>query len=321
MDFESSLDLQSLIVTVVGVYTGMRVKDMHGILARNVTQVEHTPDAPRHFKILMTNTKNDMEGKSGDKGLAHYVPCICLSVLQESESLVFARRLCRDCEIDCAVPCPYNVVLEYISRIPDPSGSDHDHKVSSLSPDDPHSSPPLPFFRAVTTRGPDRPFTKSPLGVNSMRESIGKVNSRLPEYLQLKNPTGHTPRRSMITIAVNAKVDPVVVALATKHKDPKSFLGYIEAAPGSVMAAGLAVAVAAKDSRRRSHFVAGIDLDLSSEVLDVDSSLSSCSSSSLAVCTPVSDVQRNIVVPDLAPVVPSSSFAPKSGNVYNFHFN
>ena len=28
LDFESSLDLQSLIVTVVGVYTGMRVKDM-----------------------------------------------------------------------------------------------------------------------------------------------------------------------------------------------------------------------------------------------------------------------------------------------------
>ena len=139
MDFESSLDLQSLIVTVVGVYTGMRVKDMHGILARNVTQVEHTPDAPRHFNILMTNTKNDMEGKSGDKGLAHYVPC-------------WLFRFC-------------------------------------------------------------------------------------------------------------------------------------------------------------------------SEVLDVDSSLSSCSSSSLAICTPVSDVQRNIVVPDLAPVVPSSSFAPKSGNVYNFHFN
>ena len=91
MDFESSLDLQSLIVTVVGVYTGMRVKDMHGILARNVTQVEHTPDAPRHFKILMTNTKNDMEGKSGDKGLAHYVPCwlfrFCSEVLDVDSSL------------------------------------------------------------------------------------------------------------------------------------------------------------------------------------------------------------------------------------------
>ena len=64
-----------------------------------------------------------------------------------------------------------------------------------------------------------------------MRDSIGKINSRLSEYLQLKNPTSHTPRRSMITIAVNVKVDPVVVSLATKHKDPKSFLGYIEASP------------------------------------------------------------------------------------------
>ena len=54
--------------------------------------------------------------------------------------------------------CPYNVVLEYISRIPDPSGFDHDHKNGLLSPGDPHYSPPLPFFRAVTTRGSDRPL-------------------------------------------------------------------------------------------------------------------------------------------------------------------
>ena len=86
------------------------------------------------------------------------------------------------------------------------------------------------------------------------------------------------------------------------------------------MAAGLAVA--AKSSRCRSRFVAGIDLDLPSEDLGVDSSSSSpsSSSSSVAVCLPVSKVQENIVVPDLAPVVASSSPAPKSGNVYNFHF-
>ena len=125
----------------------------------------------------------------------------------------------------------------------------------------------------------------------------------------------------MITVAVNAKVDPVVVALATKHNDPKSFLGYIEASPQSVMAADLAIAVAAaaKSSRRRSRFVAGIDLDLPSDDFGVDSSSSlSSSSSSLAVCLPVSKVQENIVVPDLAPVVASSTSAPKSGNVYNF---
>ena len=90
------------------------------------------------------------------------------------------------------------------------------------------------------------------------------------------------------------------------------------------MAAGLAVA--AKSSRCRSRFIAGIDLDLPSEDLGVDSSSSSpsSSSSSVAVCLPVSKVQENIVVPDdivVAPVVASSSPAPKSGNVYNFHFN
>ena len=103
---------------------------------------------------------------------------------------------------------------------------------------------------------------------------------------------------------VNAQVDPVVVALATIHKDPKSFSGYIEAALESVTAAGLAAGVAANSSRRRIRFVAGIDLYLPSEVLDVDSSLSSCSS--LAVCIPVSNVQENIVVPDLANKDPKS---------------
>ena len=39
------------------------------------------------------------------------------------------------------------------------------------------------------------------------------------------------------------------------------------------------------------------------EVLGVDSSLSSCSASSLSVCIPVSNVQENIVVPDLLFVV------------------
>ena len=109
--------------------------------------------------------------------------------------------------------------------------------------------------------------------------------------------------------------------MATKHNDPKSFLGYIEASPQSVMAAGLAIAVAAaaKSSRRRSRFGAGIDLDLPSDDFGVDSSSSlSSSSSSLAVCLPVSHDQKNIVVPDLAPVVASSTSAPKSGNVYNF---
>ena len=73
------------------------------------------------------------------------------------------------------------------------------------------------------------------------------------------------------------------------------------------MAADLAAAaVAAKSSRRRIRFVAGIDLDLVSEILDVDSSLSLCSSSSVAVCIPVSNVQENIFVPALAPVVSSS---------------
>ena len=58
--FESCADMQSFIVTVIGYYTGMMFEDMLGIMSRNVTEVEHTPDAPHHFKYHMTAMKNDM---------------------------------------------------------------------------------------------------------------------------------------------------------------------------------------------------------------------------------------------------------------------
>ena len=91
-------------------------------------------------------------------------------------------------------------------------------------------------------------------------------------------------------------MDPVVVALATKHKDPKSFLGYIEASPGSPMAAD--PAVAAKSSRCCSRFVGGIDLDLPIKVVSVNPSLSSSSSSSSPICFPIFNVQENVVLQD-----------------------
>ena len=94
---------------------------------------------------------------------------------------------------------------------------------------------------------------------------------------------------------------------------------YTQEADGLAVAVAVAVAVAAKSSRNR--FVAGTDFDLSPQDFGVDSSSASTSSSSFALCLPVSNVHENVVVPDLATVVASSSSAPQSGNVYNFHFN
>ena len=53
------------------------------------------------------------------------------------------------------------------------------------------------------------------------------VNERLPTDLQLTNPSGHSGRVSLSSIAINNNVGSIEVAAATKHKDPKSLLGYV----------------------------------------------------------------------------------------------
>ena len=80
------------------------------------------------------------------------------------------------------------------------------------------------------------------------------------------------------------------------------------------MTAGLAAAGAAKSTGRPSCFVAGIDFDLPIEVVVA-------SSSSSLVCLPISNVQENVVVQDIFPIVASSLSVPKSGNISNFHFD
>ena len=178
-----------MVVMVVAIFSGMRMNDLHEMRSRNVSQIEHTPDAPRHFKFVMEATKNDMEGQGPLSTLTHLVPCICLTHLDDDSSLKFARKLCEDPEVDCAVACPFNVILEYCSRIPDADGSVHDLKYGKSG-----GHVPLAFFRAITTRGGDnRVFTKNPWGINSLRDD------RLPVYLQLTIPTGHSTRRSLIS--------------------------------------------------------------------------------------------------------------------------
>jgi len=41
------------------------------------------------------------------------------------------------------------------------------------------------------------------------------------------HPTGHTGRVTLSSIAMNNNVGSVEVAASTKHRDPKSLLGYI----------------------------------------------------------------------------------------------
>jgi hypothetical protein len=81
-------------------------------------------------------------------------------------------------------------------------------------------------MRAKSTRGTIR-FIESPLGENTIRKIIPRLNDMLPEDLKLKHATAHCGRHTSASIAVNSGVDPTTVSKVTKHKDPKTLKSYI----------------------------------------------------------------------------------------------
>jgi len=105
-----------------------------------------------------------------------------------------------------------------------------------------------------------RTLTCNPLGIHSIRDLTKLVNERLPAHLQLFNPTGHSGRITLSSIAMNNNVGSVEVAAATKHRDPKSLLGYIQKDDTSLGKAALSVSNALK--KRGSEFsIAGVEFD------------------------------------------------------------
>ena len=112
------------------------------------------------------------------------------------------------------------------------------------------------LFRALTSKGSNRTLTCNPLGIHSIRELTRLVNERLPIHLQLTYATGHSGRVTLSSIAMNNNVGSVEVGAATKHKDPKSLLGYIRKDDGSLGAAVLGVSNAVK-KRGRDFSIAG----------------------------------------------------------------
>ena len=63
--------------------------------------------------------------------------------------------------------------------------------------------------------------------------------------------TGHSGRRTLISAAVNSGVDTSVVALASKHRDPRSLLGYIEPNVNTTLSAAMAIGhIVSGDTKR-----------------------------------------------------------------------
>ena len=120
------------------------------------------------------------------------------------------------------------------------------------------------LFRALTPKGLNRTLTCFPLGIGKIRDLTRLVNERLPTELQLTNPSGHSGRVSLSSIAINNNVGSIEVAAATKHKDPKSLLGYVRKDDGVLGSAALGVAEAIK-KRGRDFSIAGIEFDTDEE--------------------------------------------------------
>lgn len=144
------------------------------------------------------------------------------------------RQLRSNPEVPCIAPCPYHIISLFLRECPSSNAN--------------YPNPSL--FRALTAKGINRTLTCNPLGISSIRDLTRLVNIRLPLELQIKNPTGHSGRVTLSSIAMNNNVGSVEVCDATKHKDPKSLLGYVRKDDGSLGAAALGISEAIKKRGR-----------------------------------------------------------------------
>ena len=68
-----------------------------------------------------------------------------------------------------------------------------------------------------------------------------KVNARLPEDVRLQKCSSRTGRVTFATNAMNSGAGAEATSVATKHRDPKTLLGYVMADEGLLMQAALKI--------------------------------------------------------------------------------
>ena len=161
-------------------------------------------------------------------------------------------------------------MVDYLSCIPDPTGVYHDHQQELNAQRDTPVCEPLRLWRALNTSKINRVFIKSPLGENSMRVQLAKCNARLSSSLQIENPTGHSARKTFCSVSVNNNVNALVVAQATKHKDPRTLMGYVNPTDNSLMEASLAISSAANLVQYNGSHFAGVSSSATDDFSDND---------------------------------------------------
>jgi hypothetical protein len=201
---------------------------------RNITLKQATTRDPRRIVMVLDRTKNDKSGTGPVSGRTFVLPCFCHLDMDEDEEKVFKKTCKARPRTPCPADCPYASFIQYQDAKPSFLEANSKGKVVEAGE--------MAYGRMLSARGEVRSFTTYKLGIKEMRRCIVRVNARLPEEHQLAKPTGHAGRTTLVTVAVNeGGVDPTTVALASKHRDPKSCAGYIRPDETILMAAALGV--------------------------------------------------------------------------------
>jgi hypothetical protein len=219
---------------VLTCFTALRIEDVEGMKERMVTVKLANKTQPRRIIIVLDKTKNDKTGTGPIAGRTFGLPCTCHLDMDVEETAAFAKQCKGAPKTRCPDLCPYQIVMDYQEAKPTALVASSKGAVVALGE--------MAFGRMVAARGEERNLTTYKLGIKEMRKCINRVNARLPEESKIARPTGHSGRTTLVTVAVNeGGVDPTLVAQASKHRDPKTCMGYIRPDEGTLMAAALGV--------------------------------------------------------------------------------
>jgi len=243
------MELRDQAITVLECFTAMRSAEVHTLQMAGISNDAATSTLPRSLKLVVDHTKTDPTGQGPVSDRTYHVPCTCLVNMEKAEKAAFVRSLKKDPLCQCVEACPFGVLTSYLAACPKASPTSN----ISLWPE-------LHFARALTAHGHPRTLTCGNLGINEIYKAPERVNQRLPEVLRLTHATGHTGRNTFATLAMNNGADQVTTAAATKHKNPKTLLGYARGDKGLLMGAAMHVAQALPSNKRKEQ-LAGVFVD------------------------------------------------------------
>ena len=137
----------------------------------------------------MTNTKNNKTGSGPVSGLTVSLSCCC----KDSKEFSTAEKnkwnkLCKtNPSHKCLSGCPFQIISDYLSLLPDPFGSENKALMVSQknSEEGAQVTKPLKFMRARTTVGALRNFILGNLGISMYKDIFNRVNMRFPEDLRV----------------------------------------------------------------------------------------------------------------------------------------